>query len=124
MRSSTGHSYADTVADKIETLDVLGRSAESRGFAGTRHGRSRRGDEDKSATRTALDDDVRLQGCLAQDLRADRRERVGDRAAGRLGGDLRERVSSGALLPGEYPTRFPHRRQRQATYHGICRHVH
>lgn len=110
MRSSSGDSYADTVAHKIETLDVLGESAESRGLTGTRHGRSRRRDEDKSASRAALDDGVRLQGRFAQNLRADRRERVGDYATGRLGGDLRERVSSRALLYGEHTTQFPHRR--------------
>lgn len=109
MRSSSGDSYADTVAYKIETLDVLGESAESRGLAGTRHGRSRRSDEHKSASRTALNDVIRVQGRFAQDLRADRRQRLGDRPAGRLGGDLRERVSSGALLYGEYAAQFPHR---------------
>lgn len=123
MRSSPGDPCADTVAHQIETLDVPGQSAESRGLTRTRHGGSRRGVGHKSASRAALGDGIRLHGHYTEDLRVDRRERVGDGTAGRFGGDLRERFPFGALLHVKYATQFPYRRQRQAACHGVRGHV-
>jgi len=74
-------------------------------------------------SRATFVDGIRLQGRSADDLRPHRRERVGDRAAGRLGSDLRTCISSRTLLSREHATQLSHRRQRQTANYGIRSHV-